>query len=84
MQLPAHAKGAGIEHHVRIGTVDRVANVVLAQLAQVFTLGRSSCRAVLEDEMRDQHRADQRHRRAGVELVVQALAERVLLKLGGG
>ena len=47
---------------------------------QVVAGGRRRRRAVLEDQMRDEHRPDQRNRRPGVEFVVEALAERVLLR----
>ena len=82
VQLPAHAEGAGVDHQVRVRAFDRIADVALAQLAQVVAGRRRLFGAVLEDQVRDEHRPDQRDRRSGVEFVVQALAERVLFQFG--
>ena len=82
MQFPAHAETAGVEHQVRVRTFDRMAGLRLAQARQVVPCRLRLGGAVLEHQVRDQHRAHQRNRRAGVELVVQALAERVLDDFG--
>ena len=80
MQLPTHAEGAGFYHQVRVGTIYCVADVALAQRSQVVALGLHGCCTVLENEMRDEHRPQQRYGRPGVEFVVQALAKRVFFQ----
>lgn len=57
-------------------------HVAVTELGQIVALGLHRRCAVLEDQMRDKHRADQRYRRAGVKFVVQALAERMLFQFG--
>ena len=56
--------------------------MALAKLGEIFLLGLPGRGAVLEDQMRDEHRAGDRDRRAGVEFVVQPLAQRVFFQLG--
>lgn len=82
MQFPAHPEGAGFDHHVRIGAVDSGTDVRLAQLGEMGAGGRRLLGAVLEHQMGDQHRTEQRNRRPGVEFIVEALAERVFLQVG--
>ncbi|MPN00387.1 hypothetical protein SDC9_147581 [bioreactor metagenome] len=82
MQLPAHAEGAGLDHQVRFRAVDGVADVPLAQFRQVFAFGRDGRRTVLEDQVRDQHGAGQRGRRAGVEFIVEPVTEWVFFQFG--
>ena len=77
VQLPAHAEGAGVDHQVRIGAFDGGARMPLAQLAEIVAGGRRLFGAVLEGQVRDRSIAPTSGTGAGVELVVQALAEGV-------
>lgn len=82
MQFPAQPERGGFERQVGVRTVDRQACLALADFFQIGPLGFNFARFVLEHQVRHQIGAGQRGSRAGVELVVQTLAQWVFLQIG--